>query len=224
MAIQVSTIDANTLEAPDAQAIVEMSSKTSNSFSAEHIASASEQDWVLCTLARDGNELVGAIFSTLERVGGTPAVLLGICVLVDDERSESAFEGLMSEVYHRALMAFPDEDVLFGAQFNTVGGFAAYSELSELIPRPDYKPTGEERAWGRRLAKRFGVGASRYNDRAFHATGKGEQPVVFDTTVSNGLGELGALFDSLDKDNGDTLVTHGWISPEKLVVLGSEES
>lgn len=224
MAIQVSTIDANTLEAPDAQAIVDMSSVSANVFSAEHIDAASQTDWVLCTLARQGDQLVGAIFSTLERVGGTPAVLLGLCALVDDDSCSDVLDALMSEVYHRALMAFPDEDVLFGAQFNTIGGFAAYSELSELIPRPDYKPTGEERAWGRRLAKRFGVGASRYNDRAFHASGKGEQPVVFDTALSNGLDGLDTLFEPVDKDNGDTLITHGWISPEKLAVLGSEES
>lgn len=224
MALKVGTIDADTLEAEDAQRLVTLCEGTPNPFTAEHIEAASQQDWVLCTLAHDGEELVGAVFSTLERVGGTPAVLLGLASLVQDERQREVFESLMSEIYHRALMAFPDEDVLFGAQFNSVGGFAAYSELSELIPRPDYKPTGEERAWGRRLAKRFGAGASRYNDRAFHAKGKATQAVVFDTALTEGLEELEVLFEGHDLANGDTLITHGWISPEKLVVLGSEPS
>jgi hypothetical protein len=47
------------------------------------------------------------------------------------------------------------------------------------VPRPDHKASGEERAWGRRLAKRFGVDASSNDDRAFKATGNGSHPEVF---------------------------------------------
>ena len=38
--------------------------------------------------------------------------------------------------------------------------------LDDVCPRPKYSPNGEERAWGRRLARRFGCDA-RYDDRSF---------------------------------------------------------
>ena len=36
------------------------------------------QDWVLCTIARVDGKLHGVTFSTLERIGGTPCVLIGL--------------------------------------------------------------------------------------------------------------------------------------------------
>ena len=47
-------------------------------------------------------------------------------------------------------------------------------------PAPTTRRRGEERAWGRRLAKRFGVEAAAYDDRSFTAKGNGSHPEVFD--------------------------------------------
>ena len=63
----------------------------------------------------------------------------------------------MGDQFRRAVLAFPDEDVLVGTRFAHASGFEAFKALDDIVPRPDHKATGEERAWGRRLAKRFGV-------------------------------------------------------------------
>lgn len=75
-------------------------------------------------------------------------------------------KGLMGEAYHRALMAFPDEDVVVGSRFASAAGLEAFKSLTDLIPRPSHRAVGEERAWGKRLARRFGVESS-YDDQSF---------------------------------------------------------
>ena len=44
-----------------------------------------------------------------------------------------------------------------------------------MVPRPGYTPNGEDRAWGRRLAKRFGF-EGHFDDRAFRVAVKGRKP------------------------------------------------
>ena len=46
----------------------------------------------------------------------------------------------------------------------SVSGYEAFRTLQDIVPRPDYVATGEERAWGRRLAKRFGIDADSYDE------------------------------------------------------------
>ena len=87
------------------------------------------------------------------------------------------------------------------------------------MPRPDHRASGEERAWGRRLAKRFGVETSAYDDRAFRATGDGTPPGVFDhsslkpETIDPAVA---AFFDDVDIKRGDSLITFGWAMAEDL--------
>ncbi|MGK3933885.1 hypothetical protein ABI069_15175, partial [Enterococcus faecium] len=59
------------------------------------------------------------------------------------------------------------------------GAFAAFTGLEDVCPRPGHKPSGEERAWSRRLAKRFGA-EGRIDDRSFVVTGDGSATGVFD--------------------------------------------
>ena len=90
------------------------------------------------------------------------------------------------------------------------------------MPRSGHKATGEERAWGRRLAKRFGIGSLSYEDRIFTTRGKGGPPVVLDHTslkpqqIPAGTADL---LDSLVLDDGDTLIVHGWVMAEELEKL-----
>ena len=86
----------------------------------------------------------------------------------------------MADQFRRAVLAFPDEDVLVGTRFVDAAGFEAFKNLDDIVPRPDHKATGEERAWGRRLAKRFGIDSGSYDDRTFLATGDGVFPLVLD--------------------------------------------
>ena len=77
--------------------------------------------------------------------------------------------GLIGEAYHRALMAFPDEDVVVGCRFVNADGLEAFKDLREVTPSPGNTAVGEERAWGRRLAKRFGIEA-KYDPTTFTST------------------------------------------------------
>lgn len=223
MALEVTTQDCTAVSDAELEEMADLCAEGPNPFSVGLLSKQTEL-WVLCTTVRENGKLRGYVFSTLERIGGTPAVIIGLGGVVANNRRSTVLRGLMSELYHRALMAFPDEDVLVGAEFNDPSGFDSYKELTDLVPRPHYKPNGEERAWGRRLAKRFGHGASRYDDRAFKVSGDGSQASVVDYTTTNPEkldADVVELFAGHDPAAGDSLVAHGWVTPERLVKLGS---
>ncbi|NCZ89650.1 MAG: hypothetical protein EBY93_01790 [Actinobacteria bacterium] len=111
--------------------------------------SKAKEDWVLFTSARISGKLNGFTFSTLERIGGTPCVLLGMMSVKRTAKRDAVLKGLMTEAYHRALMAFPDEDVVVGSRFATADGLEAFKSLTDMIPRPGHRAVGEERAWGK---------------------------------------------------------------------------
>ncbi len=134
--------------------------------------SKEREEWVLVTHAREGNKLRGYSFCTLERIGGTPSLLVGLASVDRTTKAEQALKAILSDQYRRALLAFPDEDVLLGTRLLTADGFRAFSGLQDVVPQPGHKPSGEERAWARRLAKRFGA-ESRLDDRAFVVKGDG---------------------------------------------------
>ena len=72
---------------------------------------------------------------------------------------------------------------------------------------------GEERAWGRRLAKRFGIENGNYDDRTFTAVGDGTFPCVLDhgSLKPEGISkDIRAFFEPLDIARGDSLITFGW--------------
>jgi hypothetical protein len=122
------------------------------------------------------------------------------------------------------VLAFPDEDVLIGTRLVDPAGFEAFKTflpLEDIVPRPDHKATGEERAWGRRLAKRFGVDND-YQDREFVARGDGAAPCVLDheTLKPEKIDkEVAGLFAELDTARGDCLVAFGWAMAEDLSKL-----
>ena len=112
MAVQVQTNDSAALTDADLDELASMG----GAFGIGELSKAKE-DWVLITMARIDGKLHGFTFSTLERIGGTPCVLLGLMSVRRSSRREQVLRGLMAEAYHRALMAFPDEDVVVGSRF-----------------------------------------------------------------------------------------------------------
>jgi hypothetical protein len=188
------------------------------------LLSKQRDEWVLVALARNNGVLQGFSFCTLERIGGTPSVLIGLASIKRTAKRSETLKGLVAEQLRRAVLAFPDEDVLIGTRFVDPSGFEAFTsflELEDVVPRPGHKATGEERAWGRRLAKRFGVDDA-YEDRAFVARGDGNPPCVLDheSLKSDGIApEVRAFFDGLDPEKGDCLVAFGWAMAEDLAKL-----
>jgi hypothetical protein len=178
---------------------------------------------VLVTLARDGDRLKGFAFSTLERIGGTPCVLIGLASIRRSSKRDTVLRGVMNDLYRRAVLAFPDEDVLVGTRLVDPGGYEAFRMLEEIVPRPGHRASGEERAWGRRLAKRFGVENGAYDERSFIATGDGTFPCAFDheSLHPEAIDEaIRDQFAGVDKARGDSLVSFGWAMAEDLAKFG----
>ena len=186
------------------------------------VLSKQAEAWVLVTQARENGKLKGFAFSTLERIGGTPSVLIGLASVKRGAKRDTVLRAIMHDELRRAVLAFPDEDVLIGTRFTTPGGFEAFKALNDVVPRPDHKASGEERAWGRRLAKRFGVDIATYDDRSFTATGNGNHPEVFDHDSLKPEGipaDVAAFFKGYDAKRGDSLVAFGWAMAEDLAKL-----
>jgi len=93
--------------------------------------------------------------------------------MINTVKAGLAVKGMVSELYRRAAISFPDEDVLVAGRIAHPAAYSLLQILTDVVPRPNYSPTGEERAWGRRLARRFGCDA-RHDDRAFRVAHKGK--------------------------------------------------
>ena len=172
---------------------------------------------MLITQAREGNKLRGYSFCTLERIGGTPSLLVGLALVDRTSRAEAALKGIMADQYRRALLAFPDEDVLLGTRLLSPEGFRAFSGSRTWCPSPSHKSSGEERAWARRLSKRFGC-ESRLDDRTFVLKGDGSVAGGLDFFAPKVKMPEGVEthFDSFNADRGDRLVAFGWAMAEDL--------
>jgi hypothetical protein len=185
------------------------------------VLSKAKEDWVLCTTARDAGKLHGVLFSTLERIGGTPCILIGLLSVRRSSKRDATLKGLMGEAFHRALMAFPDEDVVVGTRMLAADGLEAFKQVDDIIPRPGHRAVGEERAWGRRLAKRFGVDA-KYDEQSFVVAANGHTGFIdHESSKPEKLKpELVALFQNVSPSAGGVLVVHGWVMAEDLEKLG----
>ena len=109
--------------------------------------SKEKENWVLVTQCREGNKLRGYSFCTLERIGGTPSLLVGLLLVDRNAKADQTLKAILHDQFRRALLAFPDEDVLLGSRLTSPDGFRAFLGLDDVVPRLGYKPTGEDRAW-----------------------------------------------------------------------------
>jgi hypothetical protein len=182
------------------------------------LLSKQREEWVLITQGREAGKLSGFSFCTLERIGGTPCLLWGLASIKRTAKRDAVLKGVTADQFRRAVLAFPDEDVLVGTRFIDPGAFSAFKGLEDICPRPGHKATGEERAWSRRLAKRFGA-EGRIDDRSFVVTGDGSPVGVFDFALSKSGGvdpDVAAFFEPLDLARHDVLIAFGWGMAEDL--------
>ena len=188
------------------------------------LLSKQRDEWVLITQAHENGKLHGFSFCTLERIGGTPCVLIGLASVKRTAKREQVLKAIMGDQLRRAWLAFPDEDVLIGTRFIDASGFLAFKGLEDIVPRPGHKATGEERAWSRRLAKRFGA-ENRIDDRTFVVTGDSNRPGVLDHETQKPeaiAADVRAYFDGLDHERGDSLIAFGWAMAEDLAARASK--
>ena len=217
MAIEVETKDTTALS--DAE-LAEMADLCADGPAGYEIGLLSKQreEWVLISEARDAGKLLGFSFCTLERIGGTPCLLWGLASIRRNAKRDTVLKALCGDQFRRAVLAFPDEDVLVGTRFIDPGAFQSFKGLEDVVPRPGHKATGEERAWSRRLAKRFGA-EGRIDDRTFIVTGDGSAPGVldFETLKPEAVDtEVAAFLAPIDRERHDCLIAFGWAMAEEL--------
>ena len=179
--------------------------------------SKEKENWVLVTQCREGNKLRGYSFCTLELIGGTPSLLIGLLLVDRNAKSDQTLKTILHDQFRRALLAFPDEDVLLGSRLTSADGFRAFAGLEDVVPRLGYKPTGEDRAWGRRLAKRFGSEKS-IDDKTFVMTVTPGPVGGLDYITSKGTIPEGAetFFKGVKPAKGQRVVVFGWAMAEAL--------
>jgi hypothetical protein len=219
MSIAVDTKDCTALS--DAE-LVDMADLCAEGPHAHEVGTLSKQSeaWVLVAQARDEAKLKGFAFCTLERIGGTPCVLVGLASVRRTSKRDTVLRALVQDLLRRAVLAFPDEDVLVAARFGQPGAFDAFRTLNDIVPRAGHRASGEERAWGGRLAKRYGIETRAYDQRAFVARGDGGGPApVFDHETLHPEqidAEVAERFEGLHPEKGDSLVAFGWAMEEDL--------
>ena len=90
------------------------------------------EQFPLIAIAVEESELHGFLFGSLERIGGTPCILWGLGAVRRGRQARTSLDGLVAELYRRAAISFPDEDVLVAGR---IAHPAAYSLLGVLDRR-----------------------------------------------------------------------------------------
>jgi hypothetical protein len=175
------------------------------------------EQFPLVAIVEVDGEVDGFLFGSLERIGGTPCILWGLGGVRRGRNARAGLDGLVTELYRRAAISFPDEDVLVAGRVAHPAAYTLFNVLDDVCPRPKYAPNGEERAWGRRLARRFGCDA-RYDDRSFRLSAHGQpEPVLDARTVKGGGKVVVELIGDVDPARGEAVIAYGWAMAEALV-------
>jgi hypothetical protein len=174
----------------------------------------------LAVMVSDDDELQSFMLGSLERIGGTPSILWGLGATRRGRHAGASLRAMTAELSRRAAISFPDEDVLVATRLAQAPVYVLLSTYANIVPRAGYVPSGEDRAWGRRLAKRFGCDAG-YDDRTFRVEGKGRKPsplpVLDGSTVkATGGAKVVQLVGQLDPARGQGLIAFGWAIAEDL--------
>ena len=174
------------------------------------------EQFPLIALSTNDSELHGFLFGSLERIGGTPCILWGLGAIRRGKQARTHLDDLVGELYRRAAISFPDEDVLVAGRFAHPASYALLTVLDDVCPRPKYSPTGEERAWGRRLARRFGCDG-RYDDRKFRLKAGGRPELVLDARAVKAGGKAATeLVGTVRPEKGEAVIAFGWAMAEAL--------
>jgi len=174
----------------------------------------------LAVVAVLDSEVQGLMLGSLERIGGTPSILWGMGVVRKGKLASTTLKLMTGELTRRAAISFPDEDVLVAARLAQPSCYVLLQSYANVVPRPGYTPNGEDRAWGRRLAKRYG-NDGHFDDREFKVAVKGRKPpclAILDTSPVKATGgaKIASLIGTLDAARGQAMIAFGWAVAEEL--------
>ncbi len=178
------------------------------------------EQFPLAVIATLDDETQGFMLGSLERIGGTPSILWGAGVARKGKNATTTLMTMTAELSRRAAISFPDEDVLVATRLAQPSTYTLLQRFANVVPRPGYNPNGEDRAWGRRLAKRYGCDAA-YDDREFRVAYKGRKlpvvPVLDASPVkATGGAKIVSLVGDIDPCRGQALIAFGWAVAEEL--------
>ncbi len=77
---------------------------------------------------------MGFSFCTLERIGGTPCVLWGLVSVKRCPQRTAILDALRADQFRKAVLAFPDEDVLVATRLREPGGLRPSTAGGHLPP------------------------------------------------------------------------------------------
>lgn len=160
--------------------------------------------------------LEGFLFGSLERIGGTPAIIWAFGSVRKGKRSKEAAEALVSELYRRGAISFPDEDVLVGTRLAFASTYAMLALREDVVPRPGYTPTGEERNWARHLAKRFDCETT-FDEKSFHTKKDKKSTPLFYTAPIKTTNKVAIdMVGEKDYTKGESVISFGWATADDL--------
>lgn len=216
--MQVDSRDSVSLKPAEFDVISQIVAGVGLSIRDEALDAHMEQFPLIALVAID-DEIAGFLLGSLERVGGTPCILWGLGAARKGKQARTVLEAVTLEFARRAAISFPDEDVLVAGRIAHPAAYTLFGPLTDVVPRPSYKPNGEERAWGRRLAKRF-LCESRYDEQKFRVKAGGRSEAVLDaSTVKAGGQRAASLLGRLNPAKGEALIAFGWATAEYLAGL-----
>lgn len=170
----------------------------------------------LLVVANTDGLIEGFLFGSLERLGGTPCILWGLGAIRKSKASPDVLKSMTGELFRRAAISFPDEDVLVGVRLSHPSVYSTLSKLKDIVPRKNYEPTGEEKQWGKRLAKRFDCG-ERYDSSTFKVkAGKRPEPIFDASTVKSGGKAATDMVGTRNPVKGEAMISFGWAMAEQL--------
>lgn len=216
--MRIDSRDSDTLKPPELDELGQLLARSALEIEDAEIDGQVESLPLIVTAKTDDDEeMEGFLFGSLERIGGTPSVLWGLGSAVPGRAAKKTLAAMAEELFRRAAITFPDEDVLVGGRFAQPAAYTLLDGLSDRVPRPGHKPSGEERAWGRRLAKRWGCD-DRYDDRSFCVSPAKTREVSVDAVSMNGATPklAGKVFAELGPPEGAAVIAFGWALAEDL--------
>jgi len=178
------------------------------------------EQFPLVVLVSVDGDLQAFMFGSLERIGGTPSILWGLGASRKGKNAAAGLKLMTGELARRAAISFPDEDVLVATRLAHPAAYALLTSYANVVPRPAYVPSGEERAWGRRLAKRFG-NEGHFDDRTFRIKVPGRRatvvPILDAAPVkATGGAKVVELVGSHEPTKGEAMIAFGWAVAEAL--------
>ena len=82
-------------------------------------------------------EIQGFLFGSLERIGGTPCILWGLGGVKRGKNARPSLDGLVAELYRRAAISFPDEDVLVAGRVAHPAAYTLFGGARRRVPAPE---------------------------------------------------------------------------------------